>query len=342
MKVTVLGASGNVGTALLRALRDADDVTEVVAVARRIPRRTPPPPYDLARWVSVDIGGPGDLARRKLAGAMEGADAVVHLAWTIQPNHDRERLRRTNVLGTRRALEAARVAGVAHFVAASSLGAYAPVHDDHLHDESWPVTGVPSSDYSVDKADMEVVLDRHQDRHPQLLITRLRPAQIFQRDSGSQMVRYFVGGLVPPRLLKGNVPVLTWPSGMRLQAVHADDAAQAYLAALRIKRGGAFNIAADDVLGGQEIASVLAGGRWREVPVPAVRAAVSMAWNARAIPVSPGWVDMAASAALVSSARAREVLGWEPTVTALDTVREVVRGIADGAGTASPPLRPRR
>ena len=51
---------------------------------------------------------------------------------------------------------------------------------------------------------------------------------------------------------------------------------------------------------------------------------------------------MAASAALISSARAREVLGWEPTVTALDTVREVVRGIADGAGTASPPLRPRR
>lgn len=342
MKVVVLGASGNVGTAVLRALSEADDVTEVAAVARRIPRRTPPAPYDAATWTSVDIGArDGDDVIRTLAQAMDGAAAVIHLAWAIQPNHDRDRLRRTNILGTTRVLAAARVAGVDHVVVASSVGAYSPCHDDALHDESWPTKGVPTSEYSVDKADLEQLLNQHQNDHPEVLITRLRPALIFQRDAGSEIMRYFIGRLVPASVFKGHLPTITWPGDTRVQSVHADDVAQAYLGAVRVRPGGALNIAADDVLGGPQIASLLSEGRFQRVPTLAVRTAVSAGWNARVLPVSPGWVDMSATITLMSTARARFVLGWEPRHTALDTVAEVLDGMVTGAGTASPPLRPR-
>lgn len=343
MKVVVTGASGNVGTALLRALRDADDVSDVVCIARRIPRSAPPPPYDVARWVSVDIGGLNEeRVVHTLAAAMADADAVVHLAWAIQPNHDRRRLRRTNIVGTESVLNAARWARVPHVVVASSVGSYSPSHDDVLHDEQWPTMGIPSCEYSVDKADLERVLDAHERDHPEVTITRLRPALIFQRDAGSEIQRYFIGRWVPGRLLKGKLPVLPWPTGTRIQAVHADDVAQAYVAAIRAAPGGAFNIAGDGVLGGAQIASVLSDGRWREVPTPAVRAAVSAGWNARLLPVSPGWVDMAATVPLMSTQRARQELGWVPAHTGLDAVADVVDGIAAGAGTASAPLRPRR
>jgi len=342
MKVVVLGASGNVGTAVLRALREADDVTEVTAVARRTPLRTPPAPYDVASWTSVDIGAhDGDAVTRTLAQAMDGAAAVIHLAWAIQPNHDRVRLRRTNILGTSRVLAAARAAGVDHVVVASSVGAYSPSHDDALHDETWPTKGIPSCEYSVDKADLEQLLNEHQSDHPEVLITRLRPALIFQRDAGSEIMRYFIGRWVPASAFKGNLPTITWPYSTRVQSVHADDVAQAYLGAVRTRPGGALNIAADDVLGGPQIASLLSGGRFQEVPALAVRAAVSAGWNARVLPVSPGWVDMAATITLMSTARARSVLGWEPRHTALDTVAEVLDGMVEGVGTASPPLRPR-
>ena len=342
MKVVVTGASGNVGTAVLRALGDADDVTAVVGMVRRTPRRTPAPPYDNATWVSVDVGGADERAvGETLVAAMEGADAVIHLAWAIQPNHDRSRLRRTNVLGTARVLSAARAAHVPHVVVASSVGAYSPSHDDDLHGEDWPTKGIPSSEYSVDKADVELLLDEHERLHPDTLITRLRPALIFQRDAGSEIHRYFMGPAVPPRILDGHVPMLLWPHATRVQSVHADDVALAYLAAVRHKRGGAFNIAADDVLGGEQMASILSGGRWREVPRPAVRAAVAAAWNARLIPVSPGWVDMATSIPLMSTQRARDELQWRPAHSARDAVSAVVEGVAVGAGTASPPLRPR-
>ena len=343
MRVVVTGASGNAGTGLLRALRNADDVTEVIGIARRVPRRTPAAPYDIASWVRVDVGArSGSSTIRTLADAFAGADAVVHLAWEMQPAHDRQRLWRTNVLGTERVLEAAREAGVEHVVVASSVGAYTGVRNDRLHTEQWHTHGIPSSDYSVDKAQVERLLDTHEHLHPDTLITRVRPGLIFQRDAGSQLMRYFVGPLVPPAIVRGRVPVLPWPEGLRLQAVHADDLGEAYLAALRRRPGGAVNIAAEGVLRAPEAAEVLSGGRWRQVPNQMARVAVTAGWKARAIPVGAGWLDMGTSAPLMATQRAKEKLGWTPTVTAADALAELVEGMADGAGTVSPPMRSRR
>jgi len=102
MRVVIVGATGNTGTALLRALADEPEVTSVVGIARRLPDRDAPP-YSTAEWVTADISStePDDVVVGRLAEAFRGADAVVHLAWLIQPNRDRDLLRRTNVEGTR-------------------------------------------------------------------------------------------------------------------------------------------------------------------------------------------------------------------------------------------------
>lgn len=343
MKVAVTGASGNAGTGVLWALRGAADVTDVTAVVRRAPRRVPAAPYDVASWVPVDVGGPArDSVERTLVNAFTTADAVVHLAWAIQPSHDRQRLWRTNVLGTERVLAAARQAGVGHVVVASSVGAYSPAHDDRFHTEKWFTGGIPTSDYSVDKAAVESLLDGHERAYPEVVITRLRPALIFQRHAGSELLRYFVGPLVPPAMLRGRVPLLPWPDKLRLQAVHAEDLGRAFLAALRQRPGGAVNIAAEGVLRGPEAAEILSGGRWQEVATPVARAAVAAGWNTRAIPVGVGWLDMGTQAPLMNTNHARDVLDWSPSTTAADALAELVSGMADGAGTASPPLRPRR
>src|SRR6478672_11875442 len=124
MRVVVVGASGNVGTALLRRFVDDGTVTSVVAVARRIPRWPPQTPYGVASWVECDVAAP--TAVDVLEPAFLGADAVVHLAWAIQPSHNRRRLHDVNVSGTRNVVDAARRAGVPHVVVASSVGAYSP------------------------------------------------------------------------------------------------------------------------------------------------------------------------------------------------------------------------
>ncbi|MFC4615072.1 NAD-dependent epimerase/dehydratase family protein [Cellulomonas algicola] len=346
MRVVVVGASGNVGTAVLRRLRDDGTVTSVVGIARRTPRTTPPPPYDVASWVPVDIGArvPDDEVVADLARAFAGADAVVHLAWAIQPSHDRRRLADVNVTGTRRVLEAVVRAGVPHVVAASSVGAYAPAPDDVPRSEGWATDGVRSSQYSVDKAAQERLLDEYEETHPDLAVARLRPALIFQRAAGHEITGLFLGPFVPERLLGGKVPVLPWPAGVRLQAVHADDVGSAYREAVVRQVRGAFNIAAPQVLHAEDVARVVGGEDTpvREVPVPVVRAALATAWHARVVPVGPGWLDMAVNAPILDTSRAERELGWRASWSGVDALRDVVEGMVDGAGTASPPLLPRR
>lgn len=340
MRVVVVGASGNVGTALLRRFADDETVTSVVGVARRVPPGTPPAPYRVASWVGCDVTDPG--AVDTLAAAFAGADAVVHLAWAIQPSHDRRRLRDVNVAGTRRVLDAARRAGVPHVVVASSVGAYSPAPDDVPRAEGWATDGVRSSSYSLDKASVERVLDEVEAANPGLALARLRPALVFQRSAGQEISRYFLGPWVPKRAVGGHLSVLPWPEGLRLQAVHADDVAAAFREAVVRRVRGPFNVAAPDVLRGQDLADVVSRGRLLEVPVAQARAAVAVGWHARAVPVGPGWLDMALAAPLLDTSRAERELDWRPTRSGIDAVRDLVAGIAAGAGTASPPLRPRR
>ncbi len=42
---------------------------------------------------------------------------------------------------------------------------------------------------------------------------------------------------------------------------------------------------------------------------------------------------------LVNASRARALLGWVPTRTSLEILLELLRGIRDGAGLATPPAR---
>jgi UDP-glucose 4-epimerase len=340
MRVVVVGASGNVGTALLRRFLDDGTVTSVVAVARRVPDGLPPAPYGVASWVACDVAAA--TAIEDLEPAFVGADAVVHLAWAIQPSHNRRRLHDVNVAGTRNVVEAARRAGVPHVVVASSVGAYSPAPDDVPRSEGWSTDGVRSSSYSVDKAAVERVLDEVEERYPDLTIARLRPALVFQRSAGHEISRYFLGPWAPKRAIAGRLPVLPWPVGLRLQVVHADDAADAFREAVVRRVRGAFNVAAPDVLRGPDVADVVARGRLRDVAVSEARAVVAAAWHVRVVPIGPGWLDLALAAPVLDTSRAERELDWRPRWSAVDAVRDLVDGIAAGAGTASPPMRPRK
>jgi UDP-glucose 4-epimerase len=337
MRIAITGATGNVGTALLRRLRTESDM-QVRGFTRRPPVSGAGEPYDGVEWYAVDLGH--DAAPGRMRPWLDGVDAVVHLAWQIQPSHRRERLRRTNVTGTRHLLDAMRTAGVSRLVYASSVGTYAPGPKDRAVDESWPATGVVRSGYSVDKAAVEAMLDQAERDDPRLRVTRLRQALVFQHDAGAEITRYFLGPLAPVSLLRaGRLPVVPANPRLRAQAVHADDVAEAYLLALRGGATGPFNLAAEPPLDGSTLAAEF-GGRPVPVPLPALRALAAVTWLGRLQPTDPGWLDLAAAAPIMDCSRAREVLGWTPRHDARAALRDLVAGLAGGAGTPSPPMRP--
>ncbi|GAA1899577.1 NAD-dependent epimerase/dehydratase family protein [Asanoa iriomotensis] len=338
MKVVVVGASGNVGSAVLRRLAREPSVTEIVGVARRVPDAAAGAPYAGVDWWTVDVGRPG--ATGAVAEAAKGAAALIHLAWQIQPSHDRTGIRRTNVQGTANVALAVARAGVPAFVVASSVGAYAPGPKDYKIGESWPVTGVRWSTYSRDKAHVERLLDEVEGTYPTLRVVRMRPALTFQRAAASEIARLFIGPLAPLGLLRsGRLPLVPGAPRLRVQGVHADDVADAYVRAALADVRGAFNVAADPVLDGPTLARRYRG---RVVPVSLLllRAAAGVTWHARLQPVEPGWIDLVAGMPLLSSARAVAELGWQPRTDALDAIDELFAGLADRAGAPTAALRP--
>ena len=179
MRVVVTGATGNVGTSLMRLLSADPAVTSIVGVARRRPDLHLPK----VDWVAADV------SRDDLEGPFAGAGAVVHLAWAIQPSHRLEVVEATNVAGTQRVLDATAAVGAGAFVYASSVGAYSPGPKDRRVDESWPTNGVPSSFYSRHKAATERMIDRFEAERPAARVVRLRPGLIFKREAASGIRR---------------------------------------------------------------------------------------------------------------------------------------------------------
>jgi UDP-glucose 4-epimerase len=345
VRVVVTGLSGNIGTALLRRLATdrlgggagAGEV-DLLGICRRPPEG---PPYDRARWASVDLASADAAAA--LRPLVDGADAVVHLAWPFQPSHDTAYLERVGVGGTAAVLEACADAGVPHLVHMSSLGAYSPgpdTPDGPRVDESWPHGGISSHAYSRHKAWAERLLDAHPaDRAP--LVTRLRPALVLQADAASGMMRYGLPGWLPAAALR-LLPVLPLDGRFVVQAVHADDVAAAIVAALEHRPEGAVNLTAEPPV---TRASVAGAFGVPAVPFPraALRALVAATWHARLQPLDPGWIDLAFETPLMDATRAAEELGWKPTVDAERALGELVAAMRAATGVASSPvLRPRR
>jgi nucleoside-diphosphate-sugar epimerase len=329
MRVAITGATGNVGTSLVRALARDDRIEEVVGIARRLPQWSQPK----TRFVGADV------AEHPLEPIFEGADAVVHLAWLIQPSRDQRELARVNLDGTRRVFDAAVAAGVPTLVYASSIGAYSPGPKDRGVDESWPTGGIPTSFYSRHKATTERMLDEIEARHPQLRSVRLRPGLIFKAEAATEIRRYFAGPFLPNPLLRPSLlRVMPRIPRLRVQALHADDVAEAYRLVITDERArGAYNVAADPVIDPDSLAREF-GALKLPLPAAAVRALTTLTWKARMQPTPPGWLDMGLGVPIMDTSRIRTELGWTPRWTAMAALRDLLEGMARGDELATPPL----
>ena len=331
MRVVVVGASGNVGTSVLRSLAEEPRVESILGIARRAPKRS----FPKTEWRQADI------SRAPLRPFFQGADAVVHLAWLIQPGRDKQWLHEVNVEGSARVFRAAAAAGVPALVYASSIGAYAPGPKDRAVDESWPTTGIGSSFYARHKAEVERLLDRFEDEHPDTRVVRLRPGLIFKREAASGIRRLFAGPLLPSFLVRrGLIPVVPAHERLVFQAVHSYDIGEAYrLALVNGEAHGAFNVAADPVLDPGELARAL-GARAVSVPRGLLRGGAALTYGLRLQPSEPGWVDMAFAVPVMDTSRARTELGWQPRHSSTQALLDLLEGIREGAGLDTPPLEP--
>jgi nucleoside-diphosphate-sugar epimerase len=272
-RVVVTGASGSLGTRVVRLLADLrpGDVPGAerprVVALDIVPPSEPVPGVE---FVVADLADPADGDR--VAAAVHGADAVIHLAWrtadTVEDGPAEEAAAaEANLAALRRVLAVAAKAGAGHLTLVSSATVYGAWPDNPVPlSEDAPLRPVPSFSYAVTKAEAERIVAAWADDHPRTAVAVLRPTVTV--GSPERALYQALGGIRSPR---GD------DSGRPVQFVHADDLASAVLTAWAGRLTGVYNVAPDRGIG-EATARALAGGVAR-VPLPSRVAHAVAAWT---------------------------------------------------------------
>jgi len=324
LTVAVTGPTGDVGRATMRALERSPDVAAIRAMGRR---HVDPAEegWRKTTYVQGDV-----LDREAVERLVEGADAVVHLAFAIMGAGGVEG-HRVNLEGSRNVFAASVAAGVSRLVYTSSVAAYG-FHPDNppLLREDVPPRGTSAHAYSAEKAEVERLLG-DVTRGSATAVYAFRPCIVAGPDALMliESIPYVqVGERTPEavRWLLESVPVLKPvipDNGVRFQLVHHDDVASALRAAtLGRGRPGVYNLAGPGELTMRDLAEDLG---WYAIPVPelAVDAAAELA-RLPFVPEKAQWVNALRVPVLMDTAKARRELGWRPRYGARETLRATI------------------
>ena len=318
MKVLVTGASGLLGSSVVRALIDRGD--DVTTLQRR------PSGVENARDVLGSVTDPDSVAR-----AMAGQTAVIHLAAKVSMAGDSSDFERVNIDGTRSVLEAARSAGVTRFVHISSPS---------VANSGTSLVGAPAEaadpasargEYARTKGEGELLaLAADSDDFPVLV---LRPHLVWGPGDTQLTAR------IIERSRQGRMPILGSGAALvdTLYVSNAVDAMIAALDAVTRVHGEALVVTNGQPRPIGEFVERLAlagGARQPRLRLPvglalAAGSAVDTVWNMREHddepPLTRFLAEQMSTAHWFDQRRTREVLEWEPAVSFDEGMAAVAR-----------------
>lgn len=241
MKLLLTGATGLIGRHVVQSLPPTGSVQTLV---RRTTAET------------LEAGGDplvADLADPEFTkGLPSEIDAVIHLAQSRNfrafPESALE-VSEVNLHSTIRLIEWARLAGASHFIYASSGGIYGTSHRAFTEDDSIPPPG-PLDYYLGTKLSAELLLAPFRS-HLRVVILRF----FFVYGPGQDET------MLVPRLIKrvrdGVAIDLSSETGIRINPIHASDAAAAVVKSLELDRSATINVAGSETVSIRELCEMI-------------------------------------------------------------------------------------
>ncbi len=306
MHTAVTGATGLVGNAIARALlARGDSVRALVRDPSRATQLLPPG----AEPVPADVtAGP-----EAIAAALGGAEVLFHAAGIPESwQRDESIFDRVNRLGTRNALQAARLAGVRRVVYTSTMDVFRAPRGGTLIEG--PVAASPEAT-AYERSKVAAQLEADRAAAGGLDVVSVTPAAVYGPAPVVTGLNAFL-----QRLLAGKVPALP-PGGFSV--VTADGLATAHLSAARSGTTGGRYLVADGYTTIAELARAVAhvaglphipatAPAWLLVAVTAALAPVARALHFTPL-LAPGELSFALWQARVDARKARRELGFVPT-----------------------------
>ncbi len=300
MRVAVTGIASDFGTVIAPLLFDDPEIEQVIGIDLREPSASD----SKLSFEREDVRSP------RLAELFADCEAVIHLAFVVDEIHDKDETHSINLGGSKNVIASALAAGAERLVIASSVASYG-THSDHeipITEDQFP-RGNPDKYYFYDKAEVEHYIEWWLARNPDasMAITRIRPPIIV----GPAFTKDFMGRLFGRSLVLPD-------SSKKFQFLWQSDLAQAFYLAAKRPSPGAFNVGTDDWIGVRELADVH-GQRLRRIPHRVAKTAADALFKLRMSQVSSAWVTTGEP--IVSPAKARRELGWQPRFTTAEAAR---------------------
>jgi UDP-glucose 4-epimerase len=322
VRYLITGGSGYIGSRLTEILAEHDEKERIVDLDVRPPAKS----HDKTEFVRGDVR---DRAGMRQLLERERPDALIHLAFLLNPIRNEGRMYDIDVNGTQAVLGAASEAGTEQVLVTSSATAYGAFPDNPKPiAEDWPVRGQPDFSYARDKADADRVCQLWAAEHPDRVMTIVRPCIVFGPSVDNYISRSWKNSSFMP-VMDG--------VDEEFQLVHEDDVVGAIVGLVDAKAGGAFNVAADGTLRWGESARMI-GLKTREISFKAVRRLYAVAWGLHAprVEAPPGNLSFIRYPWLVSNDKLKAEIGWQPSA---DT-REVFVETMYSKGLIATPEQP--
>jgi nucleoside-diphosphate-sugar epimerase len=305
MRYFVTGATGFLGGAIARQLRDAGH--DVVALVRTPAKAGP------LRDLGVELADGDVTDRASLRAPMTGVDGVFHCAAWYKVGLDPASAERINVDGTRNVLETMRDLGIARGVYTSTVAVFSDT-EGRLVDESYRHDGPFLSEYDRTKwkAHYDVALPMMQAGLPLVIAM---PGAIYGPGDTSALRTFFV------QYVQGKLAAV--PARTAFCWAHVEDVARAHLLAMERGRVGESYIVAGpahSMIEALQIAERLTGIKAPSLhPPPAVMKVASVIMGAVGAVISlppeltaEGLRVLAGVTYFGSNAKARRELGYDP------------------------------
>ncbi len=305
ISVLITGAGGYIGRIVVEALakRSVDEgsagsIGTIVAADLR-----PIPEADRLDGV---IYAESDVRDPKLRMLLEEhqIDVVAHLAAIVSPDKkpDRALEYSVDVLGTQNVLECCVSAGVGKVIVTSSGAAYG-YHPDNPEwlKETDALRGNQSFAYSDHKRQVEEMLARWREEHPELKQLILRPGTVLGALTRNQITDLFDGRVVVGLRGAATPFVLIWDQ----------DVAAIIVQGILGDSTGAFNLAGDGAVPLRELAAMM-HKVYLPLPVTLVRSALWLFKRLGRSQYGPEQVDFLRYRPVLSNQRLKEDFAYTP------------------------------
>jgi UDP-glucose 4-epimerase len=309
MRYLVTGGSGYIGSRLVNRLSQRNE-TERIVIADV---KSPGPYLPKTGFVQLDVRD-RDGVRRAIEEAEP--DALVHLAFILNPIHDEALMYDVDVNGTHNVLEAASAAGVQHALVVSSTTAYGAFSDNPVPlTEEHPVRGAPDFSYAQHKTESDRVCQLWALQHPDRKMTIVRPCIVFGPNVNNYIVRFWTRQ--PFQADFGNLDA-------PMQFVHEDDVVSALSGLLDGGHEGIYNVTGDGYITLREAAEIV-GLPIRKLPLRVARALGRTMWRLRRSEAPPGQIEFARWPWVASNEKLKSTLGWTPAHSSRETFEITMR-----------------